>query len=56
MGLTFTGTLGILVRAFRMGQFEDLSVILDRLEFLEFLGFRIAPSTRADCLRIAADM
>ena len=50
MSLPFTGTLGVLIRAFREGLITDIVVILDRLEAL---GFRLAPATRAEALRLA---
>jgi predicted nucleic acid-binding protein len=50
MALPFTGTLGVLIRAFREGRITEIAVVLDRLEAL---GFRLAPATRAEALRLA---
>lgn len=50
MALPFTGTLGVLICAFREGRITEIAVVLDRLESL---GFREAPATGAEALCLA---
>jgi len=52
LGLSFTGTLGVLVRAKRSGQVAAVEPVLDRLEAL---GFRLDAGTRAAALRLAGE-
>lgn len=52
LGLRFTGTLGVLLRAKRSGRLEALAPILHRLDSL---GFRLASTVRAATLRLAGE-
>ncbi|WP_437911505.1 DUF3368 domain-containing protein [Sorangium sp. So ce302] len=52
LGLTFTGTLGVLLRAKQRGFLDRVSPCLDRLQAL---GFRIAPALRASVLELAGE-
>ncbi|WP_437661581.1 DUF3368 domain-containing protein [Sorangium sp. So ce1182] len=52
LGLTFTGTLGILLRAKQRGLLDRVSPCLDQLHAL---GFRIAPALRASVLQLAGE-
>ncbi len=52
LGLRFTGTLGVLLKAKQIGILGSVAPVLDR--FLS-LGFRVAPATRAATLRLAGE-
>jgi hypothetical protein len=52
LGLRFTGTLGILLRAKRDGIIAAVRPFLDNLDGL---GFRLASTTRQEALRLAQD-
>ena len=52
LGISFTGTLGVLLRAKTTGRLDAVRPILDRLQEL---GFWLDPSTRSAVLRIAAE-
>jgi predicted nucleic acid-binding protein len=52
LGLTVTGTLGVLLRAKTEGHLPAVSPVVDKLEQL---GFRLAPETRAGVLRLAGE-
>lgn len=50
LGLTFTGTLGVLLRAKQRGLLDHVGPCLDQLQAL---GFRLAPALRSSVLKIA---
>jgi uncharacterized protein len=50
LGIPFTGTLGVLLKAKSTGHLARVSPVLDRLEALRF---RIDPGTRASILKLA---
>jgi uncharacterized protein len=52
LGLRITGTLGVILRAKREGRVPAVAPLLRRLEEE---GFRIAPATRAEVLRLAGE-
>lgn len=52
LGLTVTGTLGVLLRAKSEGLLPSIAPVVDKLEKL---GFRLAPETRAGVLRLASE-
>jgi predicted nucleic acid-binding protein len=52
LGIAFTGTLGILVKAKQRGH---VPAVLPGLETLESLGFFLHPMTRAAVLRLAGE-
>lgn len=52
LGLTCTGTLGILIRAKREGHLATIRPVLERLESLRF---RLDPATRAAVLDLAQE-
>ena len=52
LGLRFTGTLGVLLRAKREGQLEAVRAVLDKLDRLRF---RLDPRTRAAVLSDAGE-
>jgi hypothetical protein len=52
LGLKFTGTLGVLLEAKRVGLLAEVSPHLDRLDEL---GFRVAGETRLAVLRLAGE-
>jgi uncharacterized protein len=52
LGLTFTGTLGVLLRAKQAGHLDAIAQVLERLEQLRF---RLAPATRAALLNLAGE-
>ncbi|KYF59033.1 hypothetical protein BE08_07160 [Sorangium cellulosum] len=52
LGLTFTGTLGVLLRAKQRGLLERVRPCLDQLQAL---GFRIAPALRGSVLDLAGE-
>lgn len=52
LGLTITGTLGVLLRAKNEGFLPAVAPVVDKLEQL---GFRLAPETRAAVLRLAGE-
>jgi predicted nucleic acid-binding protein len=52
LGLSFTGTLGLLLDAKRVGLIPEVGPMLDRLEALRF---RLAPHTRTAVLRMAEE-
>jgi len=53
LGIEFTGTLGILLKAKRSGYLASVAPILDQLEALRF---RLDPSTRATVLKLAGEL
>ncbi len=52
LGLTVTGTLGVLLRGKTGGHVPAVAPVVDKLEQL---GFRLAPETRAAVLRLAGE-
>lgn len=52
LGIRFTGTLGLLLRAKKAAQIETVAPIIDRLEAL---GFRLDALTRSAVLRLAKE-
>ena len=52
LGISFTGTLGVLLRAKRESHVDAISPLVDSLEAS---GFRLDPSTRAAVLRLAGE-
>jgi hypothetical protein len=52
LGLSFTGTLGVLIKAKRMGHIHAISPIMDRLESLRF---RFDSATRSAVLHLAGE-
>ena len=52
LGLRFTGTLGVLLKA---KQSEILESVLPVVSCLEELGFRLAPNTRQEFLTLAGE-
>lgn len=52
LGIEFTGTLGVLLKAKQAGYLAALAPVLDRLNALRF---RLNPSTRAAVLRLAGE-
>jgi predicted nucleic acid-binding protein len=52
LGIAFTGTLGVLLRAKAAGHVDAVAPIVDRLESL---GFRLAAMTRAAILELAGE-
>jgi predicted nucleic acid-binding protein len=52
LGLKFTGTMGFLVDAKRVGLIKAVAPVLDELQAL---GFRVAPHTREAVLRLAGE-
>lgn len=52
LGLSFTGTLGVLIRAKERGLLEHLRPSLDQLQALRF---RIAPALRESVLRLVGE-
>ncbi len=52
LGVTITGTLGVLVKAKRAGHLQSVAPIVDRLEELRF---RLDPGTRAAISRLAGE-
>jgi predicted nucleic acid-binding protein len=52
LGLTVTGTLGVLLRAKKEGLLPAIAPVVDTLEQL---GFRLATDTRAGVLRLAGE-
>jgi predicted nucleic acid-binding protein len=52
VGLTVTGTLGILLKAREQGHLPAVRPVLDRLSAL---GFRLTPETRNAALRLAGE-
>jgi hypothetical protein len=52
LGLRFTGTLGVLLRAKASGHLETVGPTMDRLQEL---GFRLDPATRAAVLELAGE-
>jgi hypothetical protein len=50
LGISFTGTLGVLLKAKAVGHLEAVRPILDQLQAL---GFWLDPATRSTVLRIA---
>ncbi len=53
LGIQFTGTLGVLLRAKQEGYLVKIAPILDRLDAL---NFRLATSTRHSVLKIAGEV
>ena len=52
LGLTMTGTLGVLLRAKQASYLDQVEPIIDQLEAL---GFHLDPATRAAVLRLAGE-
>ena len=52
LGLKFTGTLGVLLRAKREGLIPTVAPVLDKMEEC---GFRLAGSTRTEVLALAGE-
>lgn len=52
LGLTFTGTLGVLLRAKVAGHLKTVRPTIDQLQVL---GFRLDPATRAAVLDVAGE-
>ncbi|NLC59342.1 MAG: DUF3368 domain-containing protein, partial [Armatimonadetes bacterium] len=52
LGIAFTGTLGVLLRATEQSLLPSVSPLLDRLQSL---GFRVRPTVRAHVLRLAGE-
>jgi predicted nucleic acid-binding protein len=52
LGLKFTGTLGVILRARNAGLLE---AVLPVVESLELAGFRLAESTKKDFLKLAGE-
>ena len=52
LGLRFTGTLGVVVKAKQVGLLAGVGPVLDRLLVL---GFRASPATRAAALKLAEE-
>ena len=52
LGLNFTGTLGILLRAKALERMPRIEPVLEQLTSL---GFRLSPKTRAAVLKLAAE-
>jgi uncharacterized protein len=52
LGLTFTGTLGVLTRSKQRGLLDQVRPCLDQLQAL---GFRVAPTVREGVLRLAGE-
>jgi hypothetical protein len=52
LGLTITGTLGVLLRAKQRGLLEQVRPCIDQLQAL---GFRAAPAVRESVLRLAGE-
>jgi hypothetical protein len=52
LGLTITGTLGVLLRAKEAGLVPAITPVVERLERL---GFRLAPETRVAVLKLAGE-
>lgn len=50
VGIRFTGTIGVLIKAKRLGFVPSISRLIDQLTTL---GFHLAPQTRDAALRIA---
>jgi len=53
LGLKFTGTLGVLLKAKQSGFLDSVLPVMDRLEKL---GFRLAPNTRREFLELAGEL
>lgn len=52
LGIAFTGTLGVILKAKQSGNVDAVAPILNRLNAL---GFRLDPATRAAVLRLAEE-
>jgi predicted nucleic acid-binding protein len=52
LGISFTGTLGVLLKAKQSGYLPNIAPLLDRLESLRF---RLAPATRQAVLTLAGE-
>jgi predicted nucleic acid-binding protein len=52
LGLTITGTLGVLLRAKQAGVVPAVSPVIEQLERL---GFRLAPETRTAVVKLAGE-
>lgn len=52
LGISFTGTLGVILKARAAGLVPSVRPIVDRLEALRF---RLAPETRAAVLKVAGE-
>lgn len=52
LGLRYTGTLGVLLKAKQVGSVASIRPLVERLEQL---GFRLHPATRTSCLDLAGE-
>jgi predicted nucleic acid-binding protein len=52
LGISFTGTLGVLLDAKKAGLLEAVTPVIDRLEALRF---RLDPTTRSMVLKLAGE-
>lgn len=52
LGLRYTGTLGVLLKAKQVGAVTSIRPLIERLEQL---GFRLHPATRKSCLDLAGE-
>ena len=53
LGVSFTGTLGVLLKAKRSGHLKAVGPALDKLDAL---GFRLSSETRAAALKLAGEL
>ena len=53
MGLTVTGTIGVLLRAKQASVITDVVPVLDALDAVDF---RVSQELRAEALRLAGEM
>lgn len=53
LNVTFTGTLGVLLKAKQLGHIDAIAPVLDQLDALRF---RLDPATRAAVLRLANEV
>lgn len=53
LGISFTGTLGVLLKAKQAGYLSAIESVLDQLDTLRF---RLHPSTRAAVLQLAGEL
>lgn len=52
LGVSFTGTLGVLLRAKSVGHLDRVAPVVTEMERL---GFRLDPTTREAVLRLASE-
>jgi predicted nucleic acid-binding protein len=53
LGVAFTGTLGVLLKAKQLGMIESLALLLNRLDEI---GFRLDAGTRQAALKLAKEL